>query len=457
MTPKPHGKSTSGWLGRRTTRLKSLVVVGTVTLGMAGLGIAAAGPAAADPATQYVLNGSDTVQDVDDAFAAAVNLGVLGSWDAVNPVTASPHETITPVKALAGGTFSSCSYTRPNGSTEGFNALVKSVFPATTRPQLAVPPQPGCVDISRSSSIPGSISNTAGTPGSLDPTGNLIYIPFAMDGMTGATGPTTAGQSTTTKCVAATPGCMNVDPVTGFGTITFTVPTTNIAQADAFTLANLTSLYNCNTVTVNGVTYNPVNAGAGQQQIDLYLPQNGSGTLKFWVAALGLPSPLPTCLKQTIAAGPANGVLVEEHDGAAVASDPNGYGPFSIAQWVAQSNGHNDRRHTAILHNIDGIAPLVNGTMNPNIDTQLKREVYNVMQYDHAVDNVTAGGPFDSQLNGLFVSGTLSGGTTTSSLCAHVFTIKSFGFLTLPQPGLPDTCGAFGNQLRVQETNTGPS
>jgi len=454
MTPKPHRNGMSGWLGRRTTRLRSLVVVGTATLGLAGLGLAAAGPAAADPAVSYVLNGSDTTQDVMNGFAAAVSLGILGSYDAVNPVTATPHEIITPAKALGGGTFSSCSYTRPNGSTEGYNALEASVFPTTTQPQLAAPPQANCIDIGRSSSGPGSISNTAGTPGSLDTTGNLIYVPFGVDGVTGATGPTTAGQTTTTKCVATTTGCTNV--VNGIGTITFTVPVTNIAQADMFTLANLQTLYSCASVTVNGVTYNPNTAGAGEQQIDLYIPQSGSGTLKFWAKALNFStSTLPACLKQTIAAGPANGVQVEEHDGSAYASDPNGYGPFSIAQFVAQTNGHNDRRHTAILHNVNGVAPLVSGALNPNFVAQLLREVYNVIRYDHAVDNTSPN--FDPVLNGLFVSGTLGGGTTVSRLCTSTFTIKSFGFGTLPNPSLPDTCGAFGNQLRVQETNSGPS
>lgn len=446
MSPKPLRSGMSGWLGRRTTRLKSLVVIGTATLGMAGLGLAAAGPAAADPAVSYVVVGSDTTQDVMNGFAAGVSLGIMGSYNAVNPVTAAPHEIITPAKALAGGNFSSCSFTRPNGSTEGFNAFDLMTNPTTTLPQLAVPPQPGCIDVSRSSSGPGSISNTAGTPGSLLATGNLVYVPFGVDGVTGATGPTTAGQTTTTQCVAATTGCTNVDPTTGLGTITFTVPVTNITQADSFTLANLQTLYSCANVTVNGVTYNPNTAGAGQQQIDLYAPQSGSGTLKFWAKALNFStSPLPTCINQTIAAGPAKSVLVEEHDGSAYASDPNGFGPFSIAQFVAQTNGHNDRRHTAILHNVNGIAPTASGALNPNFVAQLLREVYNVVEFDHVVN--TGDGNFDATLSGLLAG-------TGSRLCGSTFTIKSFGFGTLPNPSLPDACGATGSTLRVQETNS---
>jgi hypothetical protein len=46
-------------------------------------------------------------------------------------------------------------------------------------------------------------------------------------------------------------------------------------------------------------------------------------------------------------AGSTGGIPVEEHNGTPMATDPNGFGPFSVAQWIAQNNGHFDRRHTA--------------------------------------------------------------------------------------------------------------
>jgi hypothetical protein len=441
MNPKPPvtRTGTSGWLGHRVTRLKSLAVVGAVTLGFAGAGLAIAGPASADPGTSYVVVGSDTTQDVVNGWAAVVSNGTVGSWNAVNPVTATAHEIITPAKALAGGSFTSCSFTRPNGSTEGFNALDFSGNQSSTLTQLASPPGAGCIDISRSSAGPGI--NTSG-PGSLDQSGNLIYIPFALDAVTGATGPTTSGQTTTTKCVSTTTGCGSN------GTITFTVPVTNITTADQFTVADLKTLYaSCGTVTEGGVTYNPVSAGAGQQQIDLYAPQSGSGTLKFWASTLGFSATsLPTCVHQTILTGDAVGVSVEEHDGSAVASDPNGYTPFSIAQWIAQKNGFNDRRHTAILHMINGISPF-NGT-KLNTSFPIVREVYNVTAYDAVVN--TGDGKFDPVLAGLLAG-------TGSSLCGSTFTINQYGFAALPSPATPDACGSTANSLRVQQTNTGPS
>jgi len=380
----------------------------------------------ADPTFSYVMVGSDTIQDVMNAYAVSVSDGILASYNAVNPVTVGTHELITPAHNGTGGNQNNCSFARPNGSTEGFDALDASVNTSTTLVPPAPGPQPGCIDISRSSSGPGSIASSG--PGSLSSTGNLIYIPFAVDAVTGANGPTTAGQTTTIK--------------TPSGSQTITVPVTNITTADAFTLTDLKTLFaSCANVTEGGVTYNPNTAGAGQQQIDLYVPQSGSGTLKFWASTLGFSATsLPGCLHQTIASGPAATEPVEEHDGTAYASDPNGYGPFSIAQWISQSNGHDDRRHTAILHSINGVAPMSGSALNASFP--VLREVYNVMQFDHVVN--TGDGKFDATLAGLFAG-------STSKLCASPITIKSYGFGTLPNANLPDACGATTASLRVQQ------
>jgi phosphate transport system substrate-binding protein len=403
------------------------VVVGTVTLGMAGIGIAAAGPAAADPAVTYVAVGSDTIQDVMNGFAGGVGEGIIGSYNAVNPVTgiAGLHEIITPAKALAGGTQSNCSFTRPNGSTEGFNAL--DIAAGGTAPALASPPQAGCVDIARSSGGPNSACPASGVgPGCLNVAGQFVYVPFGVDAVTGATGPTTAGQMTTIT--------------TPTGPQTITVPVTNITQADLFTKADLTALYGGNTATEGGVTYWPLGSTVvaqppGSTVIDLYAPQSGSGTLKFWAAQLNFSATAPPVwVHQTIQAGPAATETVEEHDGTVFASDPNAYGPFSIAQWVAQANGHADRRHTAIIHSINGVAPTVAGpALNPAFP--ILREVYNVVNFTA----VTGG---DAQLTSL-----LNG--AGSRLCTSNFTIKSFGFGTLPNAALPDACGAVPNANRV--------
>src|SRR6266699_4353001 len=113
-------------------RVRSVPVVAIAMAGLAALAVGVAGPAAADPTTTYVTVGSDTVQDVMNQFTADEFPGLIGSWDAVNPVSGVAHEIITPKPG--------CSMTRPNGSGEGLAALRKSINQATTAAQLPAPP-----------------------------------------------------------------------------------------------------------------------------------------------------------------------------------------------------------------------------------------------------------------------------------------------------------------------------
>jgi hypothetical protein len=261
--------------------------------------------------------------------------------------------------------------------------------------------------------------------------------------VTDATGPATA-MSETTQCVAATTGCTNV--VNGIGTITFTTTPTAITTASQFTLANLKTLYGtCANVTVGGVTYNPNTAAAGQVQINLYAPQNGSGTLSFWESTMSVTA-VQTCWHQTIVAGPASGISVQEHDGSALASDPNGIAPISIAKWLAMSNGvvTPDVRHGDVLQPVGGTQPVVSGNLNTSFP--IVREVYNVMSFAA----VTSGAGNNAVQSGLFAG-------TGSALCQSAFTIEEEGFGLLPSAATPDQCGSTANSLRVQETNNGPS
>jgi ABC-type phosphate transport system substrate-binding protein len=393
----------AGRLGRPRSRLATLVTVGTVTLGLAGFAVASAGPASADPHQVYTTVGSDTIQDVMNQYALDLGVNTLGSWNAVDPVTntaTTPPPIITPNNAAGG----QCSMSRPNGSGQGLAALRKSINPNTTATQLPAPPQPNCIDFSRSSSGPGTNQSN---------TGALVYIPFALDAVTIA-----AGSATT------------------------------VAQANNFTLANLQSLYTCNTVTVNGVTYNPGTGG----NIDLYIPQSGSGTLSFWATTMGFStSALPPCLHQTIVAGPNTGTIVEEHDGLAVTSDPNGIGPFSIAQWISQRNGHNDRRHSAILQKIGGTFPCAGSSNCTAAGTTLNsafpvtREVYLVVPFNKVTSGMTGFDPALAQL--------LAGGN--SNLCQDIFTIQGFGFALLGS-GTTDLCGSTANSLRAFDPATNP-
>jgi hypothetical protein len=473
MHPKPPVTRTarSGRLRHQAIRLKSLLAVGAISVGFAGAALIVAGPASADPAPQFVQVGSDTTENMMDYFAGQAGGGTLGSYDAVNPLTQIAGENITGGPALGGGAQELCSFTRPNGSGQGFKSLDLSYNPGTSLTTgLANNPQPGCIALSRSSGGAGSVASTG--PGSSEtsaPFGNFVYIPFGIDAVTYATGPTSA-TSVTTQCAQGTTGCTGVQ--NGIGTITFTAGPTSISQSADFSVSQLQTLYgSCSSVTVGGTTYNPVgtsfaftatsaspavftasgssytagtgvvlsgsslpggftagtqyfvvspsgtsfelaatpggtainssSAGSGTVtgpgNIDLYAPQNGSGTLSFWETTMGVSGVQP-CWHQTIIAGPAAGIQVEEHDGSALASDPNGIAPISIAKWIGMSNGVivPDVRHGDVLQSITvsgtPVAPISGGSMNvsgcltgthfvQSACFPVTREVFNVVDY----------------------------------------------------------------------------
>ena len=409
-------------LGRKP-RLKTLMAVGAATVAFGGLAVAQAGPAAADPAASYVAVGSDTVQDVYNQFSLDKGGNFLGSYNAVNPVNQTAHEIITPnvEGASAASPTNQCSFTRPNGSTEGLSALRKSINPSTTATQLTAPPQPNCIAIDRSSSGPGTNQSN---------TGALVYIPFALDALAGSVGPATGGV---------------------VGGVT-TVPTA-ITQANLFTLTDLKNLYaSCLAITEGGVTYSPnTPVPPGDVGINLYVPQSGSGTRNFWASTLGFSNTtLPSCVHDTIVAGADTGTAVEEHDGTAVATDANGFGPFSIAQFISQRNGHNDRRHGVVLQNLNGVFPCSNNTNcstagSLNTAFPITREVYSVVLFS----SVSPGGStFDPNLVGLLVG-------AGSSVCQDQLTIINYGFALLGS-GTTDLCGSIANSLRAFDPTTNP-
>ncbi len=222
MQPKPN-------LHLRGISRKGIAAATLAVAGFAGLAVAQTTPAMADPTVQYVATGSDTIQDIINQVGLDEAGNFLGSYNAVNPVTAAAHEVITPVKST--GTL--CSFARPNGSGEGVAALRYSVNSGSGATPPTPSPQAGCVDIGRSSSGPGTNAST---------TGQFIYIPFALDAVAWLVGPATGGVVGGVTSVA-----------------------TSITQANLFTLADLKTMYDsCGTVTEGGVTYWPFQAGITQ-------------------------------------------------------------------------------------------------------------------------------------------------------------------------------------------------
>ena len=131
-------------------------------------------------------------------------------------------------------------------------------------------------------------------------------------------------------------------------------------------------------------------------------------------------------------------VPVEEHDGTAVSTDPIGYDPFSIAQYISQQNPtHNPRIHGAVLQNIGGQSPFVTaGSPSSGLNTSfpILRNVYDVVKLSRLT---TAGDPIDTLFNGV-----------GSTICKQRSIITSFGFALMGATvfnGL--TCGQISTAL----------
>ena len=397
----------------RKHKLRGLIAAGVMVAGVSSLVLTQSAPAYADPTEQLVAVGSDTIQDVYNQFALDLGSNSLGSYNATNPVTGAQNEIITPVDGTAG---ENCSFARPDGSGPGLGALENSIGGAESGGTAPLPAA-GCVDIARSSSGPNS---TGPGTGNYTGTNPIQFVPFALDAVTGAIGPASGGTPFT-----ADSGDANGDTV-ATTTVTSQLP----AAVEDFTQADLTTLYeNCGTVTEGGVTFWPQGSSvaepAGAQTIDLYIPQLGSGTEKFWAKETGnwTATTPAACVHDTI----INGALtsandggitfsVEEHDGTDVATDPLGYTPFSIAQWIAQNNGHNDRRHGAVLQQINATAPLTT-TGHLNTSFPFTRDVYSVVSLTR-LQNTSD--PLHALLDG-----------TGSTVCQDAGEITSYGFATL--------------------------
>jgi hypothetical protein len=486
-----------------------LVVTGVALASVAGV-VLAQSPAMADPTVTYVAVGSDTIQDVMNAFASSEGGNLLGSYNATNPATQGIHEVITPAKA--GVTTStnaiapeSCSFNRPDGSGEGATALraslagtssagghastaaaiggeAISISSATGNLPSNLPGQ-NCVDIARSSSTPAT--------GSVDANGGyLLYVPFALDAVTAGVGPSSAIAPTTANSLNLN---LPVGCTVGGSNPCATIPKSNLSALAGvgFSLASLTAMYNsgddgiANGATSPGTCYAPFGGGAPDLApagftcsstvfVDLYIPQPGSGTLSFWASETGkwnsasppawdyqtiqpdlgptgTPETLPQFYTATQHSGglAANPVQVEEHDGTAVSVDPNGISPQSIAQFVAQNNGHDPRFHGLQLTPVSGVAPTTSGALNTAFP--VTRDVFNVVAYDRVVN--TGDGNYDSTLAQLLVT---SSSTGTAVLCNDKLLIEQYGFGLLtsaPLNGL--TCGDVNTTLdRAYDTTT---
>jgi hypothetical protein len=453
----------------RKRSVRGLLAAGTVVAAVGGMALAQAAPALADPQPTLVAVGSDTIQDVWNAFTngtpagpsgsgiAAVSAplasGLVASYNATNPATGASHEIITPQDGWAvqndivpnpTATFplaaGDCSFARPNGSGEGIASLRFALNASSTHASKAVAPVAGlgCVDIARSSSTVDTVDN--------NPAVDIQFVPFAIDAVTGATGPSSCTPSSNCPSFTADLGNGTTKAVT-------TVASTLGSDIGTASLTQISDLYNCQTTKIGNTTYWPQEPKqtppAGTTAIDLYVPQPGSGTRSFWegTSAANFPDSAvdSTCVNDHIINGALAStndggvsVQVEEHDGTAVSTDPAGYDPFSIAQYISQQNPtHNPRFHGAVLQGLNGIAPFnTAGTPSSGLNTNFPvlRNVYNVVKLSRLT---TAGDPIDALFNGV-----------GSTICKQRAIITSFGFALMSSTvfnGL--TCGTIQTSL----------
>lgn len=360
----------------RTTRLTAAMVAAAVVSGT----LALASPASADPTPagtfrQLVGVGSDTTQDVLNALAGDIVNGKSYADTAVKAGDAGIASYDAFVPGAATSTIQTRSggptFLRPNGSGPGRAALSMSLT-GDKFPNATGVAVKGQVDFARSSGGPSTSGNT------------LTYIPFARD----AVGVAVRGSA-----------------------------------LDTLTVDQLHDIY------TSGDTRLKVLKG---QTLHAVLPQAGSGTRKFFLAAIGLTETTVSSEIPTVQENQANAALTE--DGALV--------PFSVGSWIAQNNGiAPDYSKTAVAagaHLASVQLPGDTGDTNPVTTVNGKltpvagyfenatfgRDVYNVVP-SRAIDPSSVF--FDKALYDVFVTS----GTHEAALATDTAekVIADFGFL----------------------------
>ena len=272
---------------KRTTAVAAAALSATI----AATGLALSAPAAyADPTPAGTFRtfagvGSDTIQDVMNALAGDT---VNGKSYAATAATAdgtriASYDAVQPVT----GSTTSTIQTRKGGPVfprpNGSGQGHTALSDSLTDDTFLTGTQPigGQVDFARSSSGP-SVTGTA-----------LTYIPLARDAVS------------------------------------------YVADGSALqdlTTAQLHGIYTGSITEINGVTVHP------------FIPQPGSGTRKFFEAAIGVTD---ATLGADVTNTYGNGTLVEENQANDIIVNAGDLVPFSAGSWIAQNNGIAPDRSTA--------------------------------------------------------------------------------------------------------------
>jgi hypothetical protein len=383
-----------------------LTIVATSSLALAGVG--SSGVAHADPVSSNALAGvgGDGLQDVFDAYAGAAPTppatnvqfySPLHSSSATNNVTIQSYDAVPPGgSAVAPGCITTKiggpAFDRPQGTTNGINALVAAVngtgWQATTASCTGAPVSvTGQIDWVRSARGPKTAGST------------LTFIPFARDASI----------------------YVYWDHSTG--------------KVASLSKAQLAALYSSSTgtITVAGDT------------VQACLPLAGSAVRTNFVAAIGV-----TDAQANTAANAVNCNNIEQNGGnaffAKVSALPAGTDavyPFTAASWIAQVNQVADdrsdvaRANDVDAGNIDALGKPYTGTA-PNLlpnSAYYTSPTYGNNVYIAVPTNKITGFTKNAALTSLFAG-------ATAVVCAGPAqtTAVKFGFDQLT--AAEGTCGA---------------
>jgi hypothetical protein len=365
-------------------KIKKVVALGAA-FGVLLAGVAIAAPANAEPVSNsYVLVGSDTLQDAANALANGTTITGSSVRVTAGGSTIGSYDAFgsAAIQTKSGGPF----FGRPSGSGDGVKALSLSITGGSWTKNGLTKTITGQVDIARSSSGP-----------SANPTGPLLYVPFSRDAVSYA--------------------------------YKFGAGVTSAAGIESLSAASLTAIYNGTQTSVGGVTVVP------------RLPQDGSGTRKFWVGAIGVsntPAGVPDAATTTLAENDATQLTPAANTIQIV--------PFSAASWVAQSNGATGVNTVAnsggtLLGAIGGVAAFTGtgAALVPNAafysNATFGRDTYVVVEFAR-VDPTSA--TFDANLASLIdTANNKSLSNFGASPASSGAVKKKFGFLapsvTTPQ------------------------
>ncbi|MGH3786611.1 MAG: hypothetical protein ACRDRG_08680 [Pseudonocardiaceae bacterium] len=271
-------------------RKRSFFLVGGACLATLSLTMSTALADPANPAGPRLLPGvgSDTTQAVMNSYANGTtasdpDFGGVVAADNVTKIVAS-YDAVGSATITTKNEAACTNIPRPNGSTAGVNALAGLLagFPAD------------CAEWARSSN--NDSANRAGQ--------NLTYIPFALDGLTYAT-----------------------------------LPSSDVPRN--LSLSTLQTIYRAN---VGDATCNDAN------DFQPLIPQAGSGTRAFWNTLVG---PFGTCPKDVV-----GGTPVQEHDGRLL-TNAKQLMPFGVGPWITQATTTTGavRNGPAVLRGIGGQSP----------------------------------------------------------------------------------------------------